>query len=500
MTSRKPFLLLVGLLFIVGISSIYHRHTKMGVPLTPGEQIDIWQIEAEIEFTATGNPVTAKLTLPKDNRFTLVDEFTASPGYGMHISREEKAPSVTWSKREAEGKQRLYYQASVKRAIDPAPQPAPTGSKDVEVLTEPLQSSLNDLFKKIFSRSGDNASLVMQARQALNSDDQDVAILKSSHSKSSIFTKLMLMAEIPTQMVRGLVLEDGRRKQSLIPLVQIYFDEQWHLLDIESDVFDDELPVLVWQQGAPSLLDVVGGRNSKVQFSISKTTTSAVIEANNAATKGDFFDFGLYQLPLAEQNLFKGILLLPIGALVVVFLRVIIGLKCSGTFMPILIATSFIQTELLNGVIGFLLIVSAGLLIRSYLSHLNLLLVSRISAVVIVVIGIITVFTVFAFRMGLTEALTITFFPMIIMAWTIERMSILWEEEGGKEVLIQGSGSMIVAVVAYLLMDNYLIRHWAFNFLGVHAIVMALILMMGQYTGYRLLELRRFRPMAEDTP
>ncbi|MEM7360053.1 MAG: 7TM domain-containing protein, partial [Pseudomonadota bacterium] len=95
------------------------------------------------------------------------------------------------------------------------------------------------------------------------------------------------------------------------------------------------------------------------------------------------------------------------------------------------------------------------------------------------------------------EALTITFFPMIIMAWTIERMSILWEEEGAKEVLIQGSGSLIVAVIAYLMMDSNLIRHWAFNFLGVHALVMAAILLMGQYTGYRLLELRRFRPMDE---
>ena len=120
---------------------------------------------------------------------------------------------------------------------------------------------------------------------------------------------------------------------------------------------------------------------------------------------------------------------------------------------------------------------------------------SRISAVVLVVIGLIVLFTIIAFRLGLTEALTITFFPMIIMAWTIERMSILWEEEGAREVLVQGGGSLIVAVVAYLMMDNDLIRHWVFNFLGVHALIMAAILLMGQYTGYRLLELRRFKPM-----
>ncbi|HAU68797.1 MAG TPA: gonadoliberin III, partial [Gammaproteobacteria bacterium] len=82
-------------------------------------------------------------------------------------------------------------------------------------------------------------------------------------------------------------------------------------------------------------------------------------------------------------------------------------------------------------------------------------------------------------------------------AWTIERMSILWEEEGSKEVFVQGFGSLFVAVLAYLCMDNDFIRHWAFNFLGVHAFIMAGVLAMGQYTGYRLSELKRFRPLAD---
>ena len=63
---------------------------------------------------------------------------------------------------------------------------------------------------------------------------------------------------------------------------------------------------------------------------------------------------------------------------------------------------------------------------------------------------------------------------------------------------MQGGGSLIVAVIAYLLMSNEVIRHWAFNFLGIHLIVMAAILLMGQYSGYRLLELRRFNPLVKD--
>lgn len=107
--------------------------------------------------------------------------------------------------------------------------------------------------------------------------------------------------------------------------------------------------------------------------------------------------------------------------------------------MPVLIAVAFVQTQLLPGIIGFLLIVGTGLIIRGYLSKLNLLLVSRISAVIITVILIISIFTIVSFNIGLTQGLTITFFPMIILSWTIERMSILWEEEGAKEVFMQGA-------------------------------------------------------------
>jgi hypothetical protein len=202
-------------------------------------------------------------------------------------------------------------------------------------------------------------------------------------------------------------------------------------------------------------------------------------------------------LPLEDQALFKGILLIPMGVMIVVFLRILVGIRTSGTFMPVLIAMAFIQTNLVPGLIGFSLIVGVGLVIRSYLSRHNLLLVARISAVIITVIILIAIFAILAYRLGLTEGLKITFFPMIILSWTIERISILWEEEGPSEVLAQVGGSLFVAVLAYAVMSNNLVRHLTFNFLGLQFVFMAAVLLCGNYTGYRLTELRRFKPFVE---
>jgi hypothetical protein len=193
--------------------------------------------------------------------------------------------------------------------------------------------------------------------------------------------------------------------------------------------------------------------------------------------------------------MFKLLLLLPLGAAVVVFMRVIIGLQTSGTFMPVLIALAFLQTSLVAGLVSFVLIVAAGLALRSYLSRLNLLLVARIATLIVLVVFLISALSIIGYQLGFSTGMTITFFPMIIIAWTIERMSILWEEDGSSEVMKQGGGSLLVAVLAYLLMQNPLLVHLSFNFPELNLVLLASILAMGQYTGYKLSELWRFRAM-----
>jgi hypothetical protein len=192
---------------------------------------------------------------------------------------------------------------------------------------------------------------------------------------------------------------------------------------------------------------------------------------------------------------FRTLLLLPLGALVVAFVRIIVGVKTSGTFMPILIALAIVQTTLVPGLIAFVSIVSIGLIVRGYLSSLNLLLVSRISTLILLVIFLTAAISIVGYQVGFNTGMTVTFFPMVILAWTIERMSILWEEEGGHEVLMQGGGSLLVAVITYLIMKSEVAAHLTFNFPELHLIILGIILLMGQYTGYKLSELRRFHPM-----
>ncbi|GAB3526437.1 inactive transglutaminase family protein [Photobacterium alginatilyticum] len=500
MTSRIPFYFLITLLVIAGAALSMYRHDVYGVPWTPGEERALWELEARIEFDAIGDPVKVSMAAPETQQgFTLIDESTSSPGYGVALIDTDMGRRAEWSIREATGKQILYYktQMLVDQQATYSSEP-PKGATVSVSLDNPQQTAATALIGQARSLSADNITLARELIKQFNDKtNQNASLLLNSLSREQAIINLLSLENIHARIVGGLLLEDGRRRQSINPMVEVWDGTKWQLFNLQTGQEGKPDDVLVWNQQGHSLLDVIGGRNSNISFSIIAQDITPQQATREKVQAEDLLNFSIHSLPVEEQAMFKTIMLVPIGALIVVFLRIIVGLKTSGTFMPVLIAVAFVQTQLVTGILGFLLIVGTGLVIRSYLSKLNLLLVARISAVIITVIMIISVFTVVAFKIGLVEGLSITFFPMIILSWTIERMSILWEEEGAKEVLIQGGGSLLTAVLVYLAMTNGLVRHLTFNFIGIQLIILALILMLGNYTGYRLSELRRFKPLAE---
>ncbi|PSU32443.1 inactive transglutaminase family protein [Photobacterium lutimaris] len=501
MTSRIPFYFLITLLVIAGAALSMYRHDVYGVPWTPGEERALWELEARIEFDAIGDPVKVSMAAPETQQgFTQIDESTSSPGYGVALIDTNKGRRAEWSIREAAGKQILYYKTQMlvddQASFNMAP---PKGDTIAVSLDNPQQTAATALLDQARSLSSDNTTLTRELIKQFNDrNNQNAALLLNSLSREQAIINLLSLEKVHARIVGGLQLEDGRRRQSITPMVEVWGGQTWELFDLQTGQEGKPDNILLWNQQGHSLLDVIGGRNSNISFSIIAQDITPQQATREKVQAEDLLNFSIHSLPVEEQAMFKTIMLVPIGALIVVFLRIIVGLKTSGTFMPVLIAVAFVQTQLVTGILGFLLIVGTGLVIRSYLSKLNLLLVARISAVIITVIMIISVFTVVAFKIGLVEGLTITFFPMIILSWTIERMSILWEEEGAKEVLVQGGGSLLTAVFVYLAMTNPLIRHLTFNFIGIQLLILALILMLGNYTGYRLSELRRFKPLAED--
>ncbi|WP_028864363.1 inactive transglutaminase family protein [Psychromonas aquimarina] len=506
MNARIFFYLLVAGLFTLGLSQTIQRHVAFDIPWMPGETRTIWNIDAKIDFEADGREVIASLTTPKVQAgYLQLSQNAASPGYGLSFIEENSVPQAQWTIREANGRQTLYYNVQFLADSKSTDQPINEMPPLLDLQYDPAgQTAGAEIINDALKTSADAFSFTRELLKVLNAEQtsQNVSlVLNDNSSKTDLLISLLNKAKIPSKKVGALYLEDGRRRQHLQPLVEVFQEKDGvitsRLFNADSVEAVDRSNLLLWDQSGKALLELTGGTNSKVSFSMIQQEQPALAAILQKAENEHLFNFSIHSLPVEDQSLFKGILMIPLGVLIVVIMRVLIGLKTSGTFMPVLIAMAFIQTSLLTGLIGFILLVAVGLFIRSYLSHLNLLLVSRISTVIIMVILLIAMFGVLSYKLGLTEGLKITFFPMIILSWTIERMSVLWEEEGAKDVIAQGGGSLIVAVLAYFAMSNEVTRHLMFNFIGLQFVVMALVLLLGSYTGYRLLELRRFKPLAD---
>jgi len=500
--SRLPFYLIVTFLLVAGAAMSIHRHVQFEVPWTPGELRQVWEIEAQVNFTADGGPAKVNMALPSSQQgYRILTEHTASPGYGLAFLEEQGGRRAEWSTREAVGDQQLYY--SVQALVAPEAREAniePPALRRDTLWESPYDTAASQVIDRAWSRSADHFTFARELIRDFTDERQgeNARLLLTQFDRTPLLVRLLNQAGVPAREVSGLMLDHGRRRQSLTTWIQVFEDQQGGLFDPRTGERGRPDNMLLWESAGQAVLEVQGGSNSRINFSMLSRNQPAAAAVRNQLADDTLLNFSIHSLPLEDQALFQTILLIPIGALVVVLLRVLVGIKTSGTFMPVLIALAFIQTTLITGLVGFLMVVAVGLVIRNYLSYLNLLLVARVTAVIITVIAIISVFSVLSYRFGLNAGLTITFFPMIILSWTIERMSILWEEEGPKQVLIQGGGSLMTAVLAYLAMNNPWIRHITFNFLGVQLMLMGLILLLGNYTGYRLLELRRFKPVTED--
>jgi hypothetical protein len=507
MKSKNGVILLSVILISISFGLMAFKVNYLNFPLFEQQTTNLWNIEAKISFKARKNePVLISMALPpKQNGLIIVNEEASSPNYGYTTRQINDIKTGVWSKRESVGQQTLYYSIDVVQ--DKYIQEDTTSfdqTMQTQEFSKPVLQAANSIIESVYAKSANAITFTSLLIDEFSADEPSQAakmiknhFMKTDKAKRDILFQLIKQKGFKVRTIGALYLEDKAKNIALTPMLEVYYKHRWYLFDVNLGQIYNKSNILIWQRGSQFLLEAEGVKNSHVRFSVTKVIVPARTVALSKDLKHEsaLLDFSLFVLPNETQNTFKLLLLVPLGAFVVVFMRVFIGIKTSGTFMPVLLAMAFIETQLLPGILMFLVVVTIGLIVRSYLSYLNLLLVARISSVLIVVVGIMALVAIFSQKLGMEYATSITFFPIIILAWTIERMSITWEEDGAKEVLRQGGGSLIVAICAFFVMTNSTLSFITFNFPEMLLGVLGVIILMGRYSGYRLSELYRFKSM-----
>jgi hypothetical protein len=352
---RSTLLWTALLLISLGLAHSTWRHWVHQVPLLPGSQAQYWDIEARVELQASGNPVQVRLAIPESQPgFLMQSEHTASPGYGVNFI-ENGLRHVEWSIRGAEGLQWLYYRTQFRvddqqllAAVDQPP------AIQEQLWEDPIETAAAQLLRRSWQESAEGFSLAQAlTRRLSDTSNENAGLLLSELAPEEALVRLLNEAQVPARVLRGLRLEDGRRNQRLQPLVQVFQDHEWRLYDPVNALEEPGQRYLLWQQASGPVLEVMGAKDSQVNFSMLSTREPASGGVHALAAGDALLNLSIHSLPITEQAVFRTLMLLPVGALVVVLLRVFIGLKTSGTFMPVLIALAFLEMSLLPGVITF---------------------------------------------------------------------------------------------------------------------------------------------------
>jgi hypothetical protein len=325
-----------------------------------------------------------------------------------------------------------------------------------------------------------------------------VECLKAGHgdaaAKSRLLAALCRSRGIPARLVVGVALG---KQQTVHTWVEAWLGDHWMPM-CPFHGYCGRVPAtyLVFGFGDVSL---VRGHN------IRDFDYACLVEHKQVADSGSeggwlqkgFRMVSLEAPPPGEEKLVEFLLLLPVAALIICICRNLIGMSCFGTFAPALIGLAFREWESLPGILVFVSIILIGWGLRHVLDRYHLLQVPRTSFLLsmVVIVLLATIVTANIEELAFTRYFSL--FPMVILTGMIERFWTLETEDSTTSSFKTLVSTMLMAAVISVVCSRHLVVNHLMHYPETLGVVMALQLVLGRYTGYRLSELFRFRDFAE---
>ncbi len=482
-----------------------------------------WELTIAVDVEGRGDALMVETALPlSDAGQKVLEETVRSRGLAFRIvegSHGERRGR--WTGTRVDGSRTLTFtaivQTSPRRFELRGPIPKPARYPDAVqrfLLPEPeIQSAdpeIVELARRLVppDRRGDVAAIL---HAAFDYAHQEIASAPfrgttdamtclrlgeaSCGGKTRLLVALLRAADVPARLVGGLILKNGSWRSTHL-WAEAWVTGRWFPLCPLNGHFGTipETYVALYRGDQPQFLHTASIRfdhEFRAHLVFSPDGQGPLFASSGL---GLWRLFKRHDLPI---ELLELVLLLPIGALVVAAGRNLVGVETFGTFSPALLALAFLQTGLLWGTALFALMIATGTLARLALARFHLLRAPRLAVLLTFVVAMLLVVTVVGLKAGIAPATRAAVFPLAILTLMIERFSAAIEEEGTMRALGVAGGTLAVAAVAFGAMSWSPIRITVLAFPELQLFVVALFFVAGRWHGLRLVELVRFRHIAD---
>ena len=373
---RLQIVFVVLAMVAIAASIFAYKVFSLGFPLTPDTDQSEYYVEARVQFTGGRGPLSVKAATPESaSQFVVLETDTLASGFGVLEQSGDEGESMLFEQRSAPGPQTVFYRVrgyridstNVSRSGASRPRVVSPYSGDLRERAlradpTPFLVALDEIIQLAESRSADEANFIRNLALILadTRDERVETLVEDADTElrepERRLATVLRAAGIPARRVVGLPVRGDARSVTPRQIVEVYFDDQWQRVSPrDGQVRDDDVFVPLVYGDAP----LVSGEGTRGEPEISFSVRSVVNDRLEHALwtsrqEAPFLSWtSLFSLPSDSQLVFRALFLVPIGALVIAFLRQVVGVSTFGTFMPVLIALSFREIGLLNGILLF---------------------------------------------------------------------------------------------------------------------------------------------------
>jgi len=210
------------------------------------------------------------------------------------------------------------------------------------------------------------------------------------------------------------------------------------------------------------------------------------------STISPIVNFFIYEgVPLETISL---ILILPIIATFIAFLRQVLGIKAFGIYTPLLIIFAFLATDGLRyGIAIFIAVILIGMAMRFVLRPFRLLYLPRVAIMVSVVAILILLILVIGGNMKRTGLASVSIFPILIMITLVEKFITVQIEKGNKTALILAFETLVISIAGFYIASWKFLIDFLITYPWITLLTIPFNIALGKWTGLRLSEYFRFR-------
>ena len=198
------------------------------------------------------------------------------------------------------------------------------------------------------------------------------------------------------------------------------------------------------------------------------------------------------------QETVRLVLMLPIIATAIAFIRQIVGMKAFGIYTPLIVTLAFLAmseqiSDVKYGVVIFISVIIIGMITRFILKKFRLLYLPRVAITLSVVSFFILLFLIFGGSQQRTGLASVSIFPLLIMIAIVEKFVAAQIEKGTKKAIVLAFETLLLSLGGFFL------ANWSFLGLLVTAYPWAVLftipfnVFLGKWPGLRISELWRFR-------